>query len=112
MATVNNLPAELDWAFIADNDISLVVTIKDSAGSVIDVTGNTYTALITFNDGTTQAVAAAITNAAGGEVTLTLAQASNTKTGGGTWYLDEDDGSAEITLLSGSVKVSPKGSGA
>lgn len=88
----------------------VVITMKDSIGTAINVTGRTYRAHIrATKDDTVIAAsfACVVTNGAAGEVTCTMAAGTTATLAAGKYYWDfeETNGSVVSTILAGTVTV-------
>jgi hypothetical protein len=89
---------------------TLSVTLQDSAGAPINITGRTYSAQVraTADSSTVLATfSCSITNAAAGTFacTLTATQTAALTPGGGVWDLAETNASTVTRLLGGSVII-------
>lgn len=106
MGTIGNVPLTVR---IGDTE-TVTLTIKNSAGNPVNITGRTYTAQIRSKPDSSTVLATftcTITNAAGGVVTATL---SATTTAALTaqkavWDLQEINGSVVTTLIGGTVTI-------
>ena len=86
------------------------VTLQDSAGAPIDITGRTYAAQVRATADAASPLATfscSITNAASGQFACTLSAATTAAltAGGGVWDLHETYGGTVTTLLAGSVRI-------
>lgn len=86
------------------------VTLQDSAGAPINITGRTYAAQVRATADAASPLATftcTITNAAAGTFACTLSatQTAALTPGGGVWDLAETNGSTVTTLLAGSVQI-------
>lgn len=86
------------------------VTLQDSAGAAINITGRTYTAQVraTADSSTVLATfSCSITNASAGTFACTLSAATTSALtpGGGVWDLAETNGSTVTRLIGGSVII-------
>lgn len=88
------------------------VTITSDGTTPVDVTGRTYTAQVRYTvDAASPAAtfSCVITNAAAGQVQLTLSSAATTSLTAGTAYWDfqETNGSVVSTLIAGKCTILP-----
>jgi hypothetical protein len=86
------------------------VTLQDSAGAAIDITGRTYAAQIRATADAASPLATftcTITNAAAGTFACTLSAATTRalSTGVGVWDLEETNSSTVTSLLAGPVQI-------
>jgi hypothetical protein len=86
------------------------VTLQDSSGTAINITGRTYAAQIRATADAASPLATfscSITNAAAGTFACTLSAATTAalSTGVGVWDLAETNGSTVTTLLAGPVQI-------
>ena len=86
------------------------VTLQDSAGSPIDITGRSYAAQIRATADASSPLATfscTITDAAAGQFACTLSASTTAalSTGVAVWDLAETNGSTVTTLLAGSVQI-------
>ena len=86
------------------------VTLQDSAGAPIDITGRTYAAQVRATADAASPLATfscSITNAASGQFACTLSAATTAalSTGVAVWDLQETNGSVVTTLLAGPVRI-------
>lgn len=104
------VPAKQNLSITRGDTETVVVTMKDSAGVAINVTGRTYRAQIrTTKDSSTidASFTCTVTNGAAGEITCTILPATTATLSVGTHYWDFEETSAGIvsTILAGSVNV-------
>lgn len=88
----------------------IVVTMKDSAGVAINITGRTYRAQVrTTKDAGSVAASftCVVTSAVNGEVTGTMSAVSSAALAAGKYYWDFEETNAGVvtTILAGSVTV-------
>ena len=86
------------------------VTLQDSAGAAVNITGRTYTAQVRATADSSSVLAAfscSITDAAAGTFACTLSatQTAALTPGGAVWDLAETNGSTVTRLLAGSVVI-------
>lgn len=103
-------PANYLLALRAGDTETLSVTLQDSAGDPINISGRSYAAQVraTADSSTVLATfSCSITNAAAGTFacTLTATQTAALAAGGGVWDLQETYGATVTTLLAGSVTI-------
>lgn len=106
MTTPANYPLTVR---IGDTE-TITLTLQDSNGAAINVTGRTYAAQIRPSADSSTVLASftcAISNAAGGVVTATLPASTTAalSTGVGVFDLQETNGSVVTTLLAGPVSI-------
>ena len=106
MATIQNLTVD------QDADFTQTLTIKDSTGTVVDITGQTVTSKIRKTHLSTSATAftTAIVSGTDGtcSITLTDTVTSGLTEGRYVWDLTTTDGSSLVTRrLEGRVTVTP-----
>lgn len=86
------------------------LTLEDSSGAAINITGRSYAAQIrpTADSSTVTATFnCAVTNGAAGQMTATLpaSTTSSLSAGSGVWDLQETNGTVVTTLLAGPVTI-------
>jgi predicted phosphoribosyltransferase len=104
------VPAKQNLSMTRGDTETVVVTMKDSTGIAIDITGRTYRAQIrTTKDSSTidASFSCSISNAAAGEVTCTILPITTATLTVGTHYWDFEETSDGVvsTILAGSVNV-------
>ena len=104
------VPAKQNLSMTRGDTETVVVTMKDSTGTAIDITGRTYRAQIrTTKDSSTidASFSCAVSNAASGEVTCTILPVTTATLTVGThyWDFEETSGGVVSTILAGSVNV-------
>ena len=104
-------PANYLLQLRAGDTETISVSLVDSAGSPINITGRTYAAQVRATADASTVLATfscSITNAAAGTFacTLSAAQTAALSPGGGVWDLQETYGTTVTTLLAGSVVIS------
>jgi len=86
------------------------VTLQQSDGTPVDITGRTYAAQIRATADATTTIATftcAITNAAAGQFACTLPATTTAalSIGTGVWDLQETSGDTKTTILAGPVRI-------
>ena len=104
------IPAKQNLSITRGDTETIVVTMKNSAGVVIDITGRTYRAHIrTTKDAATTSgtFVCTVTNPTGGVVTFVMSAGSNAALTVGIqyWDFEENDAGTVATILSGTVNV-------
>ena len=104
------VPAKQNLSITRGDTETVVVTMTDSGGQAIDITGRTYRAQIrTTKDSSTidASFACTVSNAAEGEVTCTILPATTATLSVGIHYWDFEETNAGVvsTILAGSVNV-------
>lgn len=89
---------------------TVTVTLQESDGTPVDITGRTYAAQIRATADATTTIAAftcAITNAAAGQFACTLSATTTAALaiGTGVWDLQETNGTVKTTILAGPVRI-------
>jgi len=102
-------PAVYDLSVRLGDTETVSVTVQDSAGSPIDITGRSYAAQIRSTASSSTVLATftcSITNASAGQFACTLSAATTAalSPGTGVWDLQETSGTTVTTLLSGQVR--------
>ena len=103
-------PANYPLTLRAGDTETVSVTLQDSAGSPINITGRTYAAQIRATADATSTLATftcSITNAAAGQFACTLSAATTADLSSqmAVWDLQETNGSTITTLLAGPVRI-------
>lgn len=104
------VPAKQDIKIMRGDTEVLNITITDSAGVPVNLTGNTFSSQIRYNRNDSSVAAAftcAITNAAQGQVSLTLSSGSSALLNDGTayWDLQRTDAGVVTTVIAGKCTV-------
>lgn len=104
------IPAKQDIKIMRGDTEILNITITDSAGVAVNLTGNTFTSQIRYNRNDSSVAATftcTITNAAQGQVTLTLSAASSALLTDGTayWDLQRNNAGVITTVIAGKCTV-------
>jgi hypothetical protein len=106
MANPANYPLTLR---IGDTE-TVTVTLQDSTGTPVNITGRTYAAQVRVTADASSALAAfscSVTNGAAGQLACTLSATTTAalSTGVAVWDLQETNGSVVTTLLAGPVRI-------
>ena len=105
MATIGDVPIEIRTG----DTCSIVVSITDSTGAAVNVTGRTYRAQIRYSPDTSilASFTCVITNAAGGVVTCTMSATTTASlpVGRAQWDFEETNGDVVNTLFGGLVTI-------
>lgn len=104
------VPAKQDIKIMRGDTEVFNITVTDSAGAAVDLTGDTFTSQIRYNRNDSSVAAAftcTITNAAQGQVRLTLpADTSATLTDGvAYWDLQRNDAGTITTIVAGKCTI-------
>lgn len=107
-------PGAYDIIMQAGEDFRLTMALKDSNGTAINLTGNTYSAQFRSAPAPAGVVfatySASASAPASGQVTIKLSKAQTTNTSGktGLWDLKQTDAAGSVSyLLAGKVIVKP-----
>lgn len=89
---------------------TVTVTLQESDGTPVNITGRTYAAQIRATAdaaGTIATFSCAITNAAAGQFACTLSATTTAalSIGTGVWDLQETNGTVKTTILAGPVRI-------
>jgi hypothetical protein len=89
---------------------TISVTVQDSSGTVINITGRSYAAQVRATADAASPLATftcLVTNGAAGQLacTLTATQTAALSTGVAVWDLQETNGATVTTLLAGPVRI-------
>jgi len=89
---------------------TISVTLQDSSGTAVNITGRSYAAQVRATADASSALATfscSVTNGAAGQLacTLTAAQTAALSTGVAVWDLQETNGATVTTLLAGPVRI-------
>lgn len=108
MVTIRHTPFELDLVCYRGDDVAHTVWwLEDDGVTAVDLTGWSVigcTYKESWGSVSSTALAAAITDAAAGEVTVTVARALTESLGNGVYDLElEDDSGNRRTLISGLI---------
>jgi hypothetical protein len=103
-------PATQNLVLVRGDTETLVITLTDSAGAPIDITGRTYRAQIRVNRDASSIAASfacSITNAAAGQVTCVLSAVNSAALTAGINYWDFEENNAGVvtTILAGTAQV-------
>ena len=104
------VPAKQNLSITRGDTETVVITMKDSAGDAIVITGRTYRSHIRTTkdasaiDGT---FSCTVTNGPEGEVTCVMSAGSTAALTVGThyWDFEENDAGVVTTILAGTVKI-------
>lgn len=104
------VPAKQDIKIMRGDTEVFVITVQDSTGTPVNLTGDTFTSQIRYNKDDPSFAAAftcVVTNAAGGVVTLTLSSAASASLNDGVayWDLQRTSGGTVSTILAGKCTV-------
>lgn len=104
------MPATLNLSLRIGDTETVSVTITDSTGTAVNITGCTYAAQIRSNASDTSVLATfscSITNAAAGTLQATLSATTTAALSPGlaVWDLQETNGTTVTTLLAGQVTI-------
>ena len=103
-------PATQNLVLVRGDTETLVITMTDSAGLPIDITGRTYRAQIRVQKDAASIAASfacSITNAAAGQVTcvLTATNSASLVPGVNYWDFEENNAGVVTTVLAGTAQV-------
>jgi hypothetical protein len=103
-------PANYPLTLRVGDTETVSVTLQDSSGTAINITGRTYAAQVRATADAASALATfscSITNAAAGQFACTLSASTTAalSTGTAVWDLQETNGSTVTTLLAGPVRI-------
>ncbi len=104
------VPAKQDIKIMRGDTEVFNITINDSAGAAINLTGDVFTSQIRYNRDDSSVAAAftcVVTNAAAGTVTLTLPAVTSASLNAGTayWDLQRNDSGVITTIVSGKCTI-------
>lgn len=104
------VPAKQDIKIMRGDTEVLNITITDSAGVPVNLAGDVFTSQIRYNRNDTTVAASfvcVVTNAAQGQVQLTLSSNSSALLNDGTayWDLQRDDSGVITTVVAGKCTV-------
>lgn len=104
------VPAKQDIKVMRGDTEVFVIAIKDSSGAPVDLTGDSFASQIRYTrDAATVAASfnCVVTNALGGEVTITLSPASSAALNDGSayWDLQRTQGTVVSTIVAGKCTV-------
>lgn len=99
-------PGALDIRFVHGDEFNMAITFKDSAGTVINLTGYTFNAEIDVNGVATQLTVTPI-DLTGGKITLNLQETPSAALPPGfyTWKMEWMNGGITKTILAGNAEV-------
>lgn len=103
-------PANYTLTIRAGDTETVTVSLEDSSGAPINITGRTYAAQVRATADASTPLATftcSIVNAATGTFACTLSatQTAALTAGGGVWDCQETNGDTVTTLLAGSVRI-------
>ncbi len=104
------VPAKQDIKIMRGDTEVFNITVTDSAGAAVDLTGDVFTSQIRYNRDDTSIAGAfvcTITDAAAGQVRLTLSAASSAVLTAGTayWDLQRNDAGVITTIVAGKCTI-------
>lgn len=108
-------PGTYDQAIQAGEDYRLTLSLKDSGGTAMNLTGYSYAAQLRATQATTGTLyanySASVTSAVGGTVAVSLSKAQTSNLAGKTGYWDlkqTDSGGKATYVLAGKAVVTPR----
>ena len=104
------VPAKQDIKIMRGDTEVFNITVTDSAGTAVNLTGDVFTSQIRYNRDDSSVAAAftcVVTNAAAGTVTLTLSAVSSASLNAGTayWDLQRNDSGVVTTIVAGKCTI-------
>lgn len=104
------VPAKQDIKIMRGDTEVFNITVTDSAGAAVDLTGDVFTSQIRYNRDDSSIAASfscVVTNAAAGQVQLTLSAASSAglTAGTGYWDLQRNDTGVITTIVAGKCTI-------
>ena len=104
------VPAKQDIKIMRGDTEVINITIGDANGAPVDITGDVFTSQIRYNRDDTSVAGAfvcTITDAAAGQVRLTLSAASSAllTAGTGYWDLQRNDAGVITTIVAGKCTI-------
>ena len=104
------VPAKQNLSMTRGDTESVVITMADSAGTPVDISGRTYRAQIRAakdSSAISASFSCSVTSAAGGQVTCTILPVvtETLSIGISYWDLEETNGGVVSTILAGTVNV-------
>ena len=104
------VPAKQDIKIMRGDTEVFNITVTDSAGSPVNLTGDVFTSQIRYNRDDSSVAAAftcVVTNAAAGTVTLTLSSATTATLNAGIsyWDLQRNDSGVVTTIVAGKCTI-------
>lgn len=104
------VPAKQDIKIMRGDTEVLNITITDSAGAAVDLTGDVFTSQIRYNRNDSSIAASfscVVTNAVAGQVTLTLSAVNSAALTDGVayWDLQRNDSGVITTVIAGKCTI-------